>query len=110
MTAALPGEDQEERPGQVRRITARAHDGGRSRLHAPSRVAKAILRDTVLSLLETGCSKQDIAAALDRLKDEAKGDAWQTVLDGRERTKQIMRDAARRATARRKAAEKLFQD
>jgi hypothetical protein len=109
MTAVLPSEDQEERAGRVRHKTARANDGERSRLHTPSRAAKAILRDTVLSLLETGCSKQDIVAVLDRLKDEAKGDDWQQLLDGRERARQLTSAAARRATAKRKAAEKLLQ-
>ena len=63
-----------------------------------------------LSLLETGFGKEDIADALAALIDEAKGDRWQKELDGRERTRQLTSAAARRATARRKAAQIVRDD
>jgi hypothetical protein len=102
MTATLHNEVQEKRACRVRHKTARAKDSSRSRLHSPSRAARGILRDMVLSLLETGCKKQEIVAALDSLADEAKGDAWQKVLNGRERATRMQSASPARATARRR--------
>jgi hypothetical protein len=39
----------------------------------------------VYSLLETGFTKQDVAAALGALAEEASGDEWQKALESRER-------------------------
>jgi hypothetical protein len=101
----------QQRTGRTRETQARAHNNGkRTQQSSQSLTATRILRDMVLSLLETGFHKQDIAAALGCLTDEAAGDHWQKAVDGRKHAKQMMRAAARRATARRKAAEKLFQD
>ena len=69
----------------------------------PAGTATAILRDMVLSLLETGFEKQYITDALGKLADEARGDHWQTLLDGRERARLVT------SAARRKEAEKQFQ-
>jgi hypothetical protein len=100
MIATLRSKDQAERAGRARHKALRAKDSGRSRPHSPSRMARAILLDTVLSLLETGVDKQDIIAALYSLADEAKGDAWQKVLEGRERARRMQSAAASRAMAR----------
>jgi hypothetical protein len=82
--------------------TLHTKPGSRSRFYSQSRTAKVILRDTIYSLLETGLTKQDIVAALKSLADEARNDAWQKVLDGRERARRRESAAAARAMARRR--------
>jgi hypothetical protein len=49
--------------------------------------ATRILRGMVLSLLDNGFKKQDVAAALDRLADEATRDDWQKPLESRKRAR-----------------------
>ena len=49
--------------------------------------ATQILRGMVLSLLENGFKTQEIAASLDKLRDEAGRDDWQKGLETRARAR-----------------------
>jgi hypothetical protein len=86
--------------------TRRAKPNRKVQNYSQSFTVTAILRDMILSLLDTGFEKQHITKALGRLADEAEGDNWQALLDGRARPKQISSEAAIHASARRKGEAK----
>jgi hypothetical protein len=64
------------------------------RVNHSTHTATQILRGMVYSLLENGCTKQELAAVLDRLADEARGDNWKKALEIRERGRGLGRSVA----------------
>jgi hypothetical protein len=56
-----------------------------------SSTATQILRGMVYSRLESGFTKQDIAAAVDSLAGEAQGNGWEKVVESRERQRGLDR-------------------
>jgi hypothetical protein len=53
----------------------------------------------VLSLLDNGFEKQDVAAALDRLADEARRDVLEKALESRKRARGVDRSNQHERTA-----------